>query len=213
MNKIRLLSLPILILLLTSVNAASLRTFTPGVVEGDYFTYEMYGIYTSNIPNTAIIIPEFEKNNTDCTQIKITAVMGSTIRQTYTLYFKNDSEYQFDFEIDVNPQNQEHFKISEKGVPVCAANLNPGDKIPTAKITLNNTVNRAYLDGKRELTHARWSQTDEQGDIYFDRETGMLVELERTHKFTNPYTGNVIEKTDVIELIDTNRWQVRLTRR
>ncbi len=209
MNKIRLISLPILLLLLTSINATSSRTFTPGVAEGDYFTYEMYGIYTSSIPNATIIIPEFEKNNTDWTQIKITAVAGSTIEQTYTLYFKNDSEYQFALETDVNPQKQEPFKISEKGVPVCAANLNPGDKIPTAKIKLNETVNRAYLDGKRELTHARWSQTDEQGDIYFDRETGMLVKLERTHLFINPYTGNVIEKTDVIELIDTNRWQVR----
>jgi len=209
MNKMRLIYLPILLLLLTSINATSSRTFTPGVTEGDYFTYEMYGIYTSSIPNTTIIIPEFEKNNTDWTQIKITAVAGSTIEQNYTLYFKNDSEYQFDFETDVNPQNQEPFKISEKGVPVCAANLNPGDKIPTVKITLKDTVNRVYFDGKRELTHACWSQTDEQGDIYFDRETGMLVELERTHQFINPYTGNLIEKTDVIELIDTNRWQVR----
>src|SRR5690606_20460100 len=123
------------------------------------------------------------------------------------LHFKNDSEYQFDFETNVNTQNQKPFRISEEGVPICAANLNPGDKIPTANITLNDTVDRAYSDGKRELNHARWSQTDEQGEIYFDQETGMLVELERTHKFTNPYTGNVIEKTDVIELIDTNRWQ------
>jgi hypothetical protein len=209
MKKMRLISLHILLLLLTSVNATSSRTFTPGVATGDYFTYEMYGVYTSNTPNTTIMIPEFEKNNTDWTQIKIAAVTGSTIKQTYTLHFKNASELQFNFETDVNPQNQDPFKISEKGVPICAGNLNSGDKIPTANITLNDTVNRAYSDSKRELTHTRWSQTNEQGDIYFDRETGMLVELERTHKFTNPNTGSVIEKTDVIRLIDTNRWQVR----
>ena len=208
MNKIRLISLPILLLLLTSINATSSRTFTPGVTEGDYFTYEMYGIYTSSIPNTTIIIPEFEKNNTDWTQIKITAVAGSTIKQTYTLHFKNDSELQFDFETDVNPQNQDPFKISEKGVPICAAHLNSGDKIPTANLILNDTVDRVYSDGKRDLTHASWNQTDEQGNIYFDRETGMLVELERTHKFINPNTGSVVEKTDVIRLIDTNRWRV-----
>jgi hypothetical protein len=209
MNKMRLISLPILLLLLTSVNATSSRTFTPGVATGDYFTYEMYGVFSTNIPNTTIIIPEFEKNNTDWTQIKITAVTGSTINQTYILHFKNDSEFQFNFETDVNPQNQDPFKISEKGVPICADNLNSGDKIPTANIILNDTTNRVYSDSKRELTHARWSQTDEQGDIYFDRETGMLVELERTHEFINPNTGSVIEKTDVIRLIDTNRWQVR----
>jgi hypothetical protein len=208
MNKMQLISLPILLLLLTSLNATSSRTFTSGVATGDHFTYEMYGIYTSKTPSTPVIIPEFEKNNTDWTQIKITAVAGSTIKQTYTLHFKNNSELQFDFETDVNPKNQEPFKISEKGVPICAANLNSGDKIPTANISLTDTLDRAFSDGKRDLTHARWSQTDEQGDIYFDRETGMLVELERTHIFTNPNTGNVIEKTDVIRLIDTNRWQV-----
>ena len=213
MNKIRLISLPILLLLLTTVTATSSTTFTSGVARGDYFTYEMYGIYTSNSSMTTFVIPEFEKNNTDWTQIKITAVAGSTIKQTYTLHFKNNSELQFDFETDVNPKNQDTFKISEKGVPICAANLNSGDRIPTANITLNGIVDRAYSDGMRELTHASWSQTDEQGDIYFDQETGILIQLERTHKFTNPHTGNVIEKTDVIELIDTNRWQVRQTRK
>ena len=208
MNKIRLISLPILLLLLTSLNATSSRTFTPGVAKGDYFTYEMYGIYSSNIPNTTIMIPEFEKNITDWTQIKITEVASSTIKQTYTLHFKNDSELKFDFETDVNPQNQDLFKISEKGAPICATNLNSGDKIPTANLILNDTVDRVYSDGKRDLTHASWNQTDEQGNIYFDRETGMLVELERTHKFINPNTGSVVEKTDVIRLIDTNRWRV-----
>ena len=208
MNKIRLISLPILLLLLTSLNATSSRTFTPGVTTGDHFIYEMYGIYSSNIPTTTIMIPEFEKNITDWTQIKITAVAGSTIKQTYTLHFKNDSELKFDFETDVNPPNQDPFKISEKGVPICAANLYSGDKIPTANLILNETLDRVYSDGKRDLTHASWNQTDEQGDLFFDRETGMVVELERTHKFINPNTGSVVEKTDVIRLIDTNRWQV-----
>ena len=210
MNRTQLIALPILLLLLTSVSATSTSsiTFTPGVVSGDYFAYEMYGVYTSNRPNATIVIPEFEKNNTDWTQIIVTAVSGSTVKQTYTLHFKNGSELEFDFETDVNPQNQGAFKISEKGVPICAANLNPGDREPTAKIILNDTVARAYSDGVRELTHACWSQTDEWGNIYFDGETGMLVGLKRTHRFVNPDTGNIVEKTDIIRLINTSRWQV-----
>jgi hypothetical protein len=95
--------------------------------------------------------------------------------------------------------------MSEKGVPICAANLNPGDRIPTADITINQTVIRVYADGSRETNHASWSGPDEWGNIYFDKETGMLVELERTHRFINTVTGSIVEKTDVIELIDTNR--------
>ena len=208
MDKIRLISLPILLLLLTSISATYQRTYTPGVAAGDNFTYEMYGVYTSDIPNITLAIPEFEKNNTDWTQIQITEITGSLIRQTYTLHFKNASEFQFDFETDVNPQNQEIFKISQQGVPICAANLDSTDKIPAANIFLNDTVERTYPDGERILSHACWSQIDERGNIYFDRQTGMLVELERTHKFTNPITGTITEKTDIIKLIDTNRWQV-----
>ena len=51
MDKIRLISLPILLLLLTSISATYQRTYTPGVAAGDNFTYEMYGVYTSDIPN------------------------------------------------------------------------------------------------------------------------------------------------------------------
>jgi hypothetical protein len=209
MDKIRLISLPIILLLLASISTTYQRTYTPGVAIGDYFTYEMYGVYTSNIPNITLAIPEFEKNNTKWTQIQITEVTGSIIKQTYTLHFKNASEFQFDFETDVDPHFQEIFKISQKGVPICAANLDSTDKIPTANIILNDTVDRAYPDGERVLTHACWSQVDEQGNIYFDRQTGMLVELERTHKFTNPITGSITEKTDVIKLIDTSRWKLK----
>ena len=40
----------------------SARTWKIGVYGGDYFAYEMYGIYTSNRSNTTLSIPEFEKN-------------------------------------------------------------------------------------------------------------------------------------------------------
>ena len=45
------------------------------------------------------------------------------------------------------------------------------------------------------------------GNIYFDKQTGMLVELHRTHRFTGS-NGEIVDKTDVILITKTNRWQV-----
>jgi len=194
--------------LLASPSAISMQTWTAGVRSGDYFTYEMYGVYTSNRQNIEIAIPEFEKNTTLWTKIKITAVLGSTIHQVYTLCYSVGGEFSFEFQTDVNPRNQNTFKIADKGVPICAANLKSGDKVPTAELLLNETISRAYYSGVRETNQASWNLSDDWGCIYFDRETGMLVELQRTHVFANPDLGDVVEKTDIIKLIDTNRWQV-----
>lgn len=205
--KTQIIALPVVLLVLVSLSAIPTRTWTPGVQSGDYFTYEMYGVYTSNRPNTTIAIPQFEQNTTDWTRINITRVSNSTIYQIYTLHYKNGDEKYFSLETDVNPQNQNTFNISQ-GVPVCATNLKPGDRIPTAQIILNDTVTRIYADNIRETNHAQWNITAEWGDIYFDKQTGMLVELQRTRRFVNSITGMVVEKTDVIRLISTNRWQI-----
>ncbi len=191
-----------------SPSVRSTQTWTPGVESCDYFTYEMYGIYTSNNPNVEIAIPEFERNTTLWARINITSVLGSIICQVYTLHYSVGDEASFNFQTDVNPQNQGTFRIADKGVPICAANLRGGDKVPTAELLLNKTVARAYPGGLRDTNHASWNVSDDWGDIYFDREIGMLVELNRTHVFANPVTGDIVEKTDVIKLIDTNRWQI-----
>lgn len=194
--------------LLASPSAISMQTWTVGVRSGDYFTYEMFGVYTSNRQNIEIAIPEFEKNTTLWTKIKITGVLGSTIHQIYTLCYSIGGEFSFKFQTDVNPQNQNTFKIADKGVPICAANLKSGDKVPTAELLLNETINKAYYSGVRETNQASWNVSDDWGYVYFDRETGMLVELQRTHVFANPDSSDVVQKTDIIKLIDTNRWQI-----
>ncbi len=188
----------------TSVSASN--TWTPGVAEGDYFYYDMYGVYATNQSN--LVIPEFEYNNTQWTRINITQVEGSIVNQTYTLHFKNGSETSFSFHCDVDPANKSSLKFSEKGVPLCAANLSIGNTVPTDETIIDETVNRAYADGFRETNHAFWNSSIDWGDIYFDKETGILVELHRTHRFVSNSTKEVVDKTDVIKITDTNRWRV-----
>ena len=206
--KIQVFALILVFSLLASGTTTLARTWTPGVVGGDYFYFEMYGVYSSNRSNITIAIPQFECNTTDWTRINITDVSGSSVYQVFTLHFKNGSESTFTFKNDVNPENESSLKFPEKAVPICAANLSAGELIPTVKIILNETITRTYSSGPRQTNHAAWNSSDDWGNIYFDRETGMLVELCRTHRFTNSNTGEIVEKTHVIKLTITNRWEI-----
>jgi hypothetical protein len=197
-------------LLLASSNATASKTYAPGVAQGDYFTYEMYGVFTSNHSNTTMDIPQFEYNNTQWVKIKITSVEGSVIHQIYILHFKNESETELNFETNVTPANKNSSFVGQ-AVPICAANEEAGDPVPSAQLTINETVSRVYSGGSRETNHAQWNSSDDWGNCYFDRETGMLIEFVRTHRFTNNGTGEVIDKTDVINLISTNKWEINIS--
>jgi hypothetical protein len=191
--------------LFASVCASETKTWAPGVAVGDYFTYDMYGVY-ANQSNLAI--PEFEYNNTAWTRINITKIESLVVYQIYTLHFVNGSETSFSFHCDVNPANKSSLMFNQKGVPLCAANLTVGDTVPTDETTIDETLNRPYASGFRETNHAFWNSSTDWGDIYFDRQTGMLVELHRTHRFAGNSSEEIVDKTDVIIITDTNRWQV-----
>jgi hypothetical protein len=205
--KLQITVLLLLFSLLVTGNAAAAKTWEPGVAEGDNFTYEMYGVFISNRSNTTIAIPQFEYNNTQWVRINITRIEGSLIHQVYILHFKNESETELDFQTDIDPANL-NSGFSGQSVPICAANLGPGDRVPTTELTINESVSRSYASGLRYTNHALWNDSDDWGSCFFDKETGMLVEFLRTHRFTNNVTGEVVEKTDVINLLSTNRWEI-----
>jgi hypothetical protein len=206
--KLTVLVILLLLSLTITSTAGSPQTWHPGVASCDYFYYDMYGVYRSNYPNETLQIPKFEYNNTDWTRINITDVEGSVVHQVYTLCYKNGSKTSFNFTSDVNPESNNGLRFNEKGVPLCAANLTVGDIMPTDQTIIDETVNRAYGSGLRETNHASWNSTTDWGDIYFDKQTGMLVELCRTHRFASNTTDEVVDKTDVIKITSTNRWQV-----
>ena len=137
----------------------------------------------------------------------MTGVEGSVVYQLYTMHFKNGSETNFSFKSDTNPANMSSLKFTDKGVPLCATNLGVGDTVPTDQILIDETVSRNYAGGARETNHASWNSTNDWGDLYFDKQTGVLVELCRTHKFQGN-GSQIVEKTDVIKITSTNRWQV-----
>ncbi len=203
-----LMALILLVSLSASQYISPAASWTVGVSKGDYFYYKTYGAYTSNLPNLTLKIPQFEYNNTAWLRITVANVSSLVVDQAYTLHFKNGSESTFSFQTNLNPQNESALKFTQKGVPICAANLKAGDPLPTVQLTINKTVIWAYPSGSRETNLVTWNCSDDWGSCYFDRETGVLVELCRTHEFVNKATGEFVQKTDVLRLVGTNRWVV-----
>ena len=200
----------ILLLSLTcfaNLKATSSRTWEPGVAEGDFFYYEMYVVFTSSDPNAVIEVPAFEQNNTDWVRITITNVSGSVVYQVYTLHFKNRTE-NFELKTDLNPTNAGDFNFSEMGVPICAANLDVSDPLPRVRLTIRETLIRTYSNGERETNLVSWNISEDWGRCYFDRKTGMLVDLYRVHSFINPVSGEVTYKADVVKMTRSSLWEI-----
>ena len=190
------------------LKATSARMWESGAAKGDFFYYEMYGVFTSSDPNAVIEVPPFERNTTDWVRIDITGVSGSIVYQVYTLHFKNGTESKFDLQTDLDPSNAGDFNFAERGIPICAANLDVGDPLPTVQLTIKETLIRTYSSGERETNFVSWNTSEDWGYCYFDRKTGMLVELYRVHSFVNPVTGEVINKADFVKMTSSSLWKV-----
>ncbi len=189
------------------LKATSAKTWEPGVAEGDFFYYEVYGVFTSSDPNAVIEVPAFEQNTTDWLRIDITGVSGSVVYQVYTLHFNNRTE-KFELRTNLDPSNAGSFYFSEMGIPICAANLNVGDPLPTVQLTIEETLIRNYSSGERETNLVSWKIAEDWGRCYFDRETGTLVDLYHVHSFVNPATGEVIYKADVVKMTRSSLWEI-----
>jgi len=121
------------------------------------------------------------------------------------LHFGNETK-KFELETDLDPGSAGSFTFSELGVPIFAANLNVGDTLPTVELTVEGTLLRTYPSGERETNHVSWNSALDYGDCYFDKKTGMLAELNRTHLYANPVTSRVVKKVDIIKMTNSSFW-------
>ncbi len=76
----------------------------------------------------------------------------------------------------------------------------------TVQFTINEPLVWNYPDGKREISHLLWNSSEDSGDCYFDRKTGVLVDMYRVHSFINPDTNEVIRKADIVKMTSSNVW-------
>ena len=194
------------LLCFAGAEVTSAQTATPGVAKGDVFYYNMYGHFSSSDPDATIYVPPFEANNTEWVSIEITGVSGPIISHVYTLHYYNGSEDRINGKTDLTKNL--NFSSGFAGVPFCAANLSAGDKVSTVQFTINETLEWSYPDGTREINHLSWTSPEDSGDCYFDRKTGVLVDMYRVHSFINPETNEVIKKADIVKMTSSNFWVI-----
>jgi len=159
-------------------------TRLPGVSVGDTFTFDVFSFWSSSAANA--VVPEWlsEINQTESFRVTITAISDTMVTTLDTWVFKNGTEYN-----STGLVNVETGYNSGGFWPVVAANLGKGDLLHPAGqngITVNETITREYPSGARETNHftLNYQGNDEnygyytaESDYYFDRATGMLVEL------------------------------------
>ena len=208
----RYLTFVVLALLSFSLAGLSLATAESalvGVSEGDVFVYDMYASYVSTVSNATVEVPEFEANNTDWVRIEITNINNSLVSQLYTLHYKNGTDQVINGQTDL-ANNSSYMQESGgfRGVSMCPPNLTVGDSLQTLQLTINETVVWAFPSGNREVNHVYWTNALEVGDLYFDKQTGILVDMYRQHAFINNQTGEVVKKADIIKMKSSSLWTI-----
>lgn len=187
----------------------------PGVKVGDEFTYDIKGFWSSQDPDAAPSESFFELNMTEWFKVTVTGVSGAEVSVNTTWRFNNGTEFERASSINVEtgmPYPSDAF------YPIYAANLKANDyvrPIGPDRSTVNETSTRQYASGTRETNRISVVQESydanepsrtwtENTNIYFDRRTGVLVELCDTNVYTNPDATLTILWT----IRDTNVWAV-----
>jgi len=168
-----------------------------GVKTGDNFTYSFVAFWSST--NPSVVVPSLfsDMNKTRSIKINVTDASSATFANlNVSSQMIDGTEISAPGYIDV---------VSGRGTReaflfIIGANLTAGDKAyPLADsvavkagaaaepFTITETVTLTYLGIAREVNHYHESKTDENSsvtrDAYYDRTTGILLEMTVSHAF------------------------------
>jgi hypothetical protein len=210
-KKLSIVTILLVLLCFTIVGRAWAQTRVPGVVQGNVFTYDVTSFWSSSDQSATIPENLLDINKTEFYRVTITEVSGAEITTQNTWHFTNGTETS-----TIGTVNVEAGGSSGGFWAIVAANLRANDLVhPYGQdaITVNETIIRAYPGGERETNHftvnyqgddETYGYYTEEGDCYFDRKTGMLVELYDKASFVSAN----IESAVLWKIKDSNVWVV-----
>ena len=204
------------IIVFANLGLQSAQVVVPGVTEGDVFTYDVMGLWSSNDPNATVPEMFLQLNMTEWYRVTITEVSSVTVTISTTWRFKNGTELAGIGTVDVETG------VSYGGFwAIYAANLKENDRLrplgPDIS-AVNETTTREYSAGGTRETNCvslvlqyydandpTYSTTlTEYVSTHFDRQTGMLVELRHISIYTNPQ----MTLTILWKIKNSNVWTV-----
>jgi hypothetical protein len=198
------------LLCVTMIGSVRAQTRIPGVFQGNTFTYDVNAFWSSNDPSAVAPADLLDINKTEYYRVTITAVSGAEITTQSVWHFTNGTETS-----TVGTINVETGVTNGGFWAIVAGNLGVNDRLhPSGSnyITVNETGTRDYLGGARETNHLilnlQGSDTGgdyvEYVDYYFDKITGMLVQLNDAKVYSSP----TMTITTFWKIKDSNVWVV-----
>ncbi len=189
----------VLLLLATVYSAAAQTeiTIVAGVKPGDQFTYTITGSYSQNAPLESVPAEVINAAASSYFKITIVNVSNPNVGYTYIWHFANGTDQNGDgiANLEIPSEDEGPFWT------IVPANLTKGQKIHEHfgdQSTFNDTIMWNYANYTRETNF--WQTSSEQvnnstgvdkyrtvnSDIYFDKQTGMLVSLNEQSYYQNP---------------------------
>jgi hypothetical protein len=203
-------------IIFTNLGFQSAQVAVPGVTEGDVFTYDVMGLWSSTDPNATMPESFLQLNMTEWYRVTVTGVSGTEVSIDTTWRFTNGTELKGTGSVNVETG------ISYGGFwAIYATNLNANDLVRPLgpdRSTVNETITREYgAGGTRETNRVslvlQYYDADdptfsttwtEYSNTHFDRQTGMLVELRDINMYTNPQQTTTI----VWKIKESNVWTI-----
>jgi hypothetical protein len=185
----------------TQFNSA--KAVTVGVHVGDTFTYKLTGV--SVLGSADAVTPDYlsQYNNTDYYQVTITGINGSTVSFNTDWQFTNGTSVQTPEWVDLATGAD-----SGDFWAIYASNLNVNNLLRPKGfdgIIVNKTDTQTYTSGTRQrnfwfLDNVFTDVNDPTGntqqynyiEVYFDKQTGMLVDLTNLQEYNNPNYNIII---------------------
>ena len=186
-----------------------------GVAAGDIFTYSIKG-YATLIDANATVPENFQElNMTEWYRVTITQVNDTEISFSSTWRFSNGTEIDSTGKVNIKTgigNSPDFWAIYASGLGAndFARPLREGGHV------INATEMRTYKDGERETNYVslperlRYDADDpsrtitEYLSIYFDKQTGMLVELRNSQVYSYPEVLIVLEW----KITDSTVWDI-----
>jgi hypothetical protein len=194
------------------IHIAAAQDIVAGVKPGNEFTYSVTGTYPTNDPTLDIPQQVIDAHATDYFKIVIDTVSGPDVGYTWSWHFNNGSAPLG----DNSTVNLETTGNTGPFWAIVSANLNTTQRIhphfgPDLSV-FNETVKYTYLNYTRDtnrlqlefayqnnITLATYTETT---DTYFDKQTGMLVQLNDESNYQNPSFITTL----TWKLRETNAW-------
>jgi len=212
MNKRPYITILLAALLISGIlHSVAAQDILVGVKPGDVFTYSVAGSYSPSAPVSEIPEDVLNAEITDFFKVTIDNVTSPEIYYTWIWQFKNGTSM----------TNSSMLNIQTTGSTgpfwaIISANLSSGAKIHPFygpdRSTINATTKWPYMNYTRETNRLQLefayqnnvtqATKIEHTDTYFDRQTGMLLELNDETNYQNPTFTTTIKW----KLAETNAW-------